>query len=242
MTLAADARRFDPYMPATQPVAPIAGYRQSQIRNPAQAALARPRTLSERSGPTWLAAKAKPGENNLAFLRPGVQALGALIHLGGRVLDEDGRPVRGALIELWQCNAAGKYAHEADERDAPLDPNFRGCGRAVTDDAGCYDFLTIKPAAYPVPDTDHWWRPPHIHFSIHGDGILSRLVTQMYFPGEPLNEHCLILNSVPDVVARARLVATFARPLDAAAHSARGALAYRHDLVIRGRAQTPFVG
>ena len=239
---AADPRVFDPYAPGTQPMVPIPGYMQSRLRNPSEALVRRALTLSERTGPVWLASKVAQGENNLAFLKPGVQALGSLTRVSGHVRDEDGRPVRGAMIEVWQCNAAGKYAHAADQRAAPLDPDFRGSGRVLTDDSGRYEFLTIKPAAYPVPDTNHWWRPPHIHFSIYGDGIMSRLVTQMYFPGEPLNAHCLILNSVPDASARERLVARFVAPVDAPADSSRGALAFSHDMVLRGRQQTPFTG
>ena len=140
-----------------------------------------------------------------------------------------------AVVEIWQANAAGRYRNPLDQRDAPLDPNFIGNGRTRADRDGRYQFFTIKPGAYPVPDSGYWWRPPHIHFSVFGWSSLSRVVTQMYFPGDPLNAMDRLILSIPDAAARSRLVA---RQLDTA--EIRGEfLGYEHDLVLRGRAATP---
>jgi protocatechuate 3,4-dioxygenase beta subunit len=157
-----------------------------------------------------------------------------LVH--GRVLDEDGRPVRGALLEVWQANAAGRYRHKVDQHDAPLDPNFSGAGRVVTDDDGRYQFRTIKPGAYPWRNHYNAWRPAHIHFSLFGAGILSRLVTQMYFPGDPLQPLDPIFNSITDARARERLIATF----DIEKTEPSYALAFQWDIVLRGASDTPF--
>jgi protocatechuate 3,4-dioxygenase beta subunit len=160
------------------------------------------------------------------------RALGQLIHLRTRVVDEDGAPVRGAVVEIWHCNAAGKYIHPNDDNDAPADPNFYGAARLVADDSGLVELRTIKPAAYPVPDAGPWWRPPHVHFSVWGRVWLSRLVTQMFFPGEPLNEEDAVLKAIRDPEARARCVARLATPVP-------GALVYEHQLVVRGRKSSP---
>ncbi|MGG5885978.1 protocatechuate 3,4-dioxygenase subunit beta [Falsiroseomonas sp. HC035] len=226
---------FAPLDPATQPVVPVEGYPNTIRRNPARAAFRRPLTRTELTGPLDLSAKLRPGDDNLAVLEPGRPAQGQLIHVGGRVLDEDGRPVAGAIVELWQANAGGRYFHPIDQRDAPLDPNFIGNGRTCSDDEGRYGFFTIKPGAYPVPDSGRWWRPPHIHISVLGPGSLMRLVTQMYFPGDPLNAIDRILNSVPDAGARARCIAGALRPTEVAGDW----LGYTHDLVLRGRHATP---
>jgi protocatechuate 3,4-dioxygenase beta subunit len=184
-------------------------------------------------------------ELDLTRLRPTApRAIGQLIQVTGRVEDTSGRPVRHAVLEIWQANAAGKYVHELDPSPAPIDPNFEGAGRVTTDAQGRYRLLTVKPGSYAVPYEERggaidWWRPPHIHFSIFGPGFASRLVTQMYFPGEPLNEPDLLLHSIPSGRARARLVARFDGPL---ARVAEPALAYRHDFVIGGAhdGATPF--
>jgi protocatechuate 3,4-dioxygenase beta subunit len=157
-----------------------------------------------------------------------------LVH--GRVLDEDGHPVRGALIEVWQANAAGRYLHKKDQHQAPLDPNFSGAGRVMTDDEGRYIFRTIKPGAYPWMNHYNAWRPAHIHFSLFGAGILSRLVTQMYFPGDPLHALDPIFNSLTDEAARQRLVSR----LDIEKTEPSFALAYQFDIVLRGINDTPF--
>jgi protocatechuate 3,4-dioxygenase beta subunit len=227
--------RFPPLDPATQPVVPIEGYPNTIRRNPARAAFRRPLTRTELTGPLDLAPKLRPGDDNLAVLGPGRMAQGQLIRVGGRVLDEDGRPVAGAIVELWQANAGGRYFHPIDQRDAPLDPDFIGNGRTRSDAEGRYGFFTIKPGTYPVPDSGRWWRPPHIHISVLGPASLMRLVTQMYFPGDPLNPLDRILNSVPDAAARARCIAGAVPPSEVAGDW----LGYTHDLVLRGRHATP---
>jgi protocatechuate 3,4-dioxygenase beta subunit len=227
--------RFLPLDPATQPVVPIEGYPNTIRRNPARAAFRRPLTRTELTGPLDLATKLRPGDDNLAVLAPGRAAQGQLIHVGGRVLDEDGRPVAGAIVELWQANAGGRYFHPIDQRDVPLDPDFIGNGRTRSDAEGRYGFFTIKPGAYPVPDSGRWWRPPHIHISVLGPASLMRLVTQMYFPGDPLNPLDRILNAVPDAAARARCIAGAVPPGEVAGNW----LGYTHDLVLRGRHATP---
>lgn len=160
--------------------------------------------------------------------------LGERIVLAGRVLDERGRPVRHTLVELWQCNAAGRYVHRVDTHDAPLDPNFLGAGRTLTDGEGRYRFLTIKPGAYPWGNHPNAWRPNHIHLSLFGEHFASRLVTQMYFPGDPLLEHDPIYRSTPPGV-RERLVSSF--ELDVTEPGF--ALGYRFDIVLRGPLETP---
>jgi protocatechuate 3,4-dioxygenase, beta subunit len=152
------------------------------------------------------------------------------------LLDEDARPVPGALIEVWQANAAGRYRHHRDDHPAPLDPNFTGAGRAVTDPDGNYRFTTIKPGAYPWRNHDNAWRPAHIHFSIFGQDFRTRLVTQMYFPGDPLFAYDPMLLSIHDEAARARLVSRF----DLSLTRPEWALGYAFDIVVRGRHATPF--
>ena len=164
------------------------------------------------------------------------EPLGERIVVGGRVLDEDGRPVPNTLVELWQCNAAGRYSHAKDDHPAPLDPNFSGAGRTLTDGHGRYRFVTIKPGAYPWRNHHNAWRPAHIHFSLFGTSFQSRLVTQMYFPGDPLFAHDPILQSVPDEAARQRLISVF----DLDITEPEWALGYRFDIVLRGRHSTPF--
>jgi protocatechuate 3,4-dioxygenase beta subunit len=156
--------------------------------------------------------------------------------VAGRVLDEDGRPVPNTLVELWQCNAAGRYRHVVDDHPAPLDPHFTGAGRTITDAEGRYRFMTIKPGAYPWRNHPNAWRPAHIHFSLFGTSFLSRLVTQMYFPNDPLFPHDPIFNSIPDERARRRLISQFDLDLT----EPLWALGYRFDIVLRGRDSTPF--
>jgi protocatechuate 3,4-dioxygenase beta subunit len=161
--------------------------------------------------------------------------IGERIIVSGRVLDEDGRPIPGTLVEVWQANSAGRYAHPADDHPAPLDPNFSGGGRCLTDADGVYRFVTIKPGAYPWQNHPNAWRPAHIHFSVFGPALATRLVTQMYFPGDPLLEYDPILQSIPDPAARERLVASF----DFELTEEGWALGYRWDIVLRGRLATP---
>jgi protocatechuate 3,4-dioxygenase beta subunit len=151
------------------------------------------------------------------------------------VTDEDGSPIAGAVIEIWQANAGGKYIHELDRHEAPLDPNFTGQGRLVTDSEGHYQFLSIKPGAYPVLESGWWWRPPHIHFSIFGPSWMNRYVTQIFFPGEPLNEVDLLLNGVRDPGARQSLIFEAQTPTVGAVNL----IPFERNFVLRGKGATP---
>lgn len=163
------------------------------------------------------------------------EPLGQRIVVSGRVIDEDGKPVRNSLVEVWQCNAAGRYFHARDQHDAPLDPNFHGFGKFLTDEQGSYRFVSIKPGAYPWRNHPNAWRPAHIHFSLFGNAYAQRLVTQMYFPDDPLFPYDPIYNSVPEQ-ARRRLVSAFDLGL-----TVEGiALGFHFDIVLRGRDATPF--
>ena len=208
-----------------------APYRGTVKRAPRRPLIPLPHTVSEVTGPDF-----RPGAALTDLTRAGKgEALGQRIIVQGRLLDGDGRPIPRSLVEVWQCNAAGRYLHENDQHDAPLDPNFTGIGRAWTDDRGEYRFLTIKPGAYPWRNTHNAWRPAHIHFSLFGNALASRLITQMYFPGDPLLATDSIFNSVPDEAARRRLICDY----DADLSEAEVALGYRFDIVLRGRQSTP---
>ena len=172
------------------------GYRSTPLRAPSQPAVALPHSLSEITGPLLQGERLDAGENDLTRQRMG-EPLGERIVVHGRVLDEDGKAVPGALVEIWQCNAAGRYIHVVDQHPAPIDPNFTGAGRVVTDADGNYQFVSIKPGAYPWGNHPNAWRPAHIHFSLFGPSFLTRLVTQMYFPGDPLFPYDPIFNSAP---------------------------------------------
>jgi len=196
-----------------------------------------PPTLSELTGPRFDAASLGPHADDLTRGDGhGGEPLGERIYVSGRVLDEAGRPVAHTLVELWQCNAAGRYRHTGDQHAAPLDPNFIGSGRVVTDSEGRYRVKTIRPGAYPWRNHPNAWRPAHIHFSLFGPAWATRLVTQMYFPGDPLLDHDPIYQSIPDLSARARLVSSF----DLSLCEPEYALGYRFDIVLRGREQTPW--
>lgn len=231
-----DRIEYRPYDDRTQLARQINGYPRSFTRNPSQPLIQRPMTLSEMTGPAELNRRLTIGGGDLSRAVPnGPRAIGQLISVQGRVTDEDGVPITGAVIEIWQANAAGKYIHELDRHDAPLDPNFTGLGRLITDADGQFQFRTIKPGAYPVMESDWWWRPPHIHFSIIGASWMNRFVTQIFFPGEPLNETDLLLNGVADPEAHARLI--FERcPTSVGAVNMLG---FRRDFVLRGRRRTP---
>jgi protocatechuate 3,4-dioxygenase, beta subunit len=192
----------------TQPPYLYPGYRSTIKRAPARPLVMLPHTLSETTGPVFGADDVGPADHDLTAGHPG-HPLGERIVVSGRLLDENARPVAHALIEIWQANASGRYAHAIDDHDAPLDPNFTGCGRALTDAEGNYRFLTIKPGAYPWRNHYNAWRPAHLHFSLFGLGLVQRLVTQMYFPGDPLFELDPIYQSVVDPRARALLVARY---------------------------------
>jgi protocatechuate 3,4-dioxygenase beta subunit len=212
-------------------------YGSTPKRAPTKSLILLPHTLSEVTGPVFGYDRIAPTDNDLTSHHV-EDPLGERIIVCGRVLDDYRRPVRHALIELWQANAAGRYRHNHDTHNAPLDPNFDGYGRTMTDDEGRYTFLTIKPGSYPWGNHYNAWRPAHIHFSLFGAGILSRLVTQMYFPGDPLLDEDPIYNSIPDEHARRRLISH----LDWELTSPDYALGYRFDIVLRGRDDTPMEG
>ncbi len=222
-------------VPGTQPEYLFPPYVSSIARSTRMPLVLLPKTLTESTGPVFGRGLIRKGDNDLTVQHPG-DPLGERIYVHGRVLDEDGRPVRGALVEVWQANAAGRYRHKVDMHDAPLDPNFSGAGRTLTDENGYYSFKTIKPGPYPWGNHYNAWRPAHIHFSLLGAGILSRLITQMYFPGDPLQPLDPIFNSIPDEAARMRLVSR----LDMERAEPNYALAYMFDIVLRGRDDTPF--
>jgi protocatechuate 3,4-dioxygenase, beta subunit len=209
-------------------------YRSSALRLPRRELTIAPATLVELDGPVYGHDRVLPGDANLTHGHSG-EPLGERILVAGLVLDTEGRPLPDTLIEVWQANAAGRYTHAGDRHPAPLDPNFSGAGRCLTDAEGRYRFTTIKPGAYPWDNHDNAWRPAHIHFSVFGRAFAQRLVTQMYFPGDPLLEWDPIFNAVPDAAARRRLVADF----DPETTEPAWALGYRFDIVLRGRAATP---
>ena len=217
--------------PLTQPQGVEKGYPLTAIRWPSQPLQRRPLTASELGGPQQVLRRLAPVRGDLAG-HGAKRAIGQLILLRARVVDEDGAPVGGAAVEIWHANAAGKYIHPNDSHDAPADPNFYGAARVVADQDGLVELRTIKPGAYPVPDANGWWRPPHVHFSVFGRVWLSRLVTQMFFPGEPLNENDAVLNAIRDPQARGRCIARLAP-------SAGNALVYEYPLVVRGRQGAP---
>jgi protocatechuate 3,4-dioxygenase beta subunit len=218
----------------TQPARIVPGYPQTPRRNPAEPLVRRAPTLSELTGPADVARRVQLLGGDIAG-HGEKQAIGQLMHLRLRVVDEDGVPVGGTVVEVWQANGAGRYIHPNDDDHAPVDANFYGAARLATDETGLLELRTVKPGAYPVPTNDGWWRPPHIHFSVFGRVWLSRLVTQMYFPGEPLNAQDRIFNAVPDAQARERLVARLLPPTGAP----RNALVYEHQIVVRGKRATP---
>ena len=225
---------IEPRPAGTQSQGVDPGYAHTANRWPSQPLARRAHTASELSGPGGLARRLAPVRGDLAGYGD-KRAIGQLIHLRARVVDEDGTPVPGALVEVWHCNAAGKYIHPSDSNDAPADPNFYGAARVVAGDSGLVELRTIKPGSYPVPDSGGWWRPPHIHFSVWGRVWLSRLVTQMFFQDEPLNEHDAILNAIREPEARSRCIARLAP-------TAKGpfdALVYEYQLVVRGRKAAP---
>jgi protocatechuate 3,4-dioxygenase, beta subunit len=209
-------------------------YRSTALRAPRKPLLPLPQTLSELTGPAFGDDAVEELDADLTRQHAG-EPLGERIVVTGRVLERDGRPVRNALVEIWQTNAAGRYVHENDVHPAPLDPNFTGAGRCLTDGEGRYRFTTIKPGAYPWRNHPNAWRPAHIHFSLFGRAFTQRLVTQMYFPGDPLFDADPIFQSVRDPNARARLISSF----DWETTTPEWALGYRFDIVLGGPAATP---
>ncbi len=225
---------FLPEAPGTQPNYLHPPYVSSILRAPRRPLIVVPQTLSELSGPAFGHGAIETFDNDLTKQHAG-DPLGERIIVSGRLLDENDHPVAGALVEVWQANAAGRYRHKNDQHDAPLDPNFSGGGRFLTDDQGCYRFTTIKPGSYPWGNHYNAWRPAHIHFSLFGAGLLTRLVTQMYFPGDPLLHFDPIYNCIDDEQARLRMISSF--DLDNTIPDT--ALAYRYDIILRGRNATP---
>ncbi len=213
-------------------------YKTSVARSPRRALLSMASTLSEESGPVFGHDILGPLDNDLIlnFAKPGEMAIGQRIIVHGRVLDETGHGVPGALLEFWQANAGGRYRHKKEGYLAALDPNFGGCGRTITDDQGGYHFRTVKPGAYPWPNGVNDWRPAHIHFSVFGPSFGQRLITQMYFEGDPMIRLCPIVATIPDAAAVEQLIAK----LDMNATVPMDARAYKFDIVLRGRRSTMF--
>ncbi len=245
MTRGSRVRGADPTARVVRPADPSASgavdppylyldYRSTELRAPKRPLLPAPHASADLTGPLLGEGRVGPLDNDLTRQHAG-DPQGQRIIVHGRVLDRDGRPIRNTLVEVWQANAGGRYAHDRDRHPAPLDPNFTGAGRCLTDDHGAYRFITIQPGAYPWQNHDNAWRPAHIHFSVFGRNFLERLVTQMYFPGDPLFPFDPIFNSIPDPNVRERLISQF----DLSETTPEWALAYRFDIVLGGRSATP---
>ncbi|MBV8031044.1 MAG: protocatechuate 3,4-dioxygenase subunit beta [Betaproteobacteria bacterium] len=220
--------------PGTQPDNDYPPYRSTAKRHPTQPLVIAPQTLSELTGPLFGWDDLKPGDNDLTIQHKG-EPIGERIIVSGRVLDENGKAVPNTLVEIWQANAAGRYPHKTDRHNAPIDPNFSGAGRTLTDSEGRYRFISIRPGEYPWRNHYNAWRPAHIHFSLFGQAFLTRMITQMYFPGDPLLAYDPMYTSVADDNARKRLISTF----DWETTVPEQALGYRFDIVLRGRDATP---
>ncbi|OLP62606.1 protocatechuate 3,4-dioxygenase subunit beta [Xaviernesmea oryzae] len=227
------ARDRDMHPPAFTP-----WYKTSVLRSPQRALISLEATKSEITGPVFGHGMLNPLDNDLIlnYARPGEMPVGPRILVHGRVLDERGRGVSGALLEFWQANAGGRYRHKKETYLAAIDPNFGGVGRTITDEDGSYWFKTIQPGPYPWPNGVNDWRPAHIHFSVFGHGFQQRLITQMYFEGDPLIAKCPIVRTIPDAGAIDRLIA----PLDMSATIPMDMRAYKFDIVLRGRHSTFF--
>ncbi|MCA1364677.1 protocatechuate 3,4-dioxygenase subunit beta [Bradyrhizobium sp. IC3069] len=219
---------------AAHPLPLSPDYKSSIKRAPNKPLIPMPHTLSELTGPVYGHETVREGDNDLTRQHAG-EPLGERIIVHGHVRDEDGRGVPNSLVEIWQANSCGRYVHVRDQHPAPLDPNFTGAGRTVSDASGYYRFVTIKPGAYPWGNHHNAWRPAHIHLSVFGHSFVTRLVTQMYFPNDPLFAFDPIFNSVPDEKARARMVSSF----DLENTQPEWALCYRFDIVLRGKDATP---
>ena len=227
--------KFDPVPKGADADVLYADYKSTALRGPKQAPL-----VVTAPQATTMGLKARPSillPNDLDLTKHGKSApLGEKIIVTGRIVDEDGKPVRNSLVEVWQCNAAGRYIHKLDDHHAPLDPNFIGHGKMLADDDGRYRFVSIKPGPYPWGNHYNAWRPAHIHFSLFGNVYAQRLITQMYFPSDPLFPYDPIFNSIPDEKARNSMISRFSIE-----DSIEGdALGYIFDIVLRGRNATPF--
>ncbi|MGR3419055.1 protocatechuate 3,4-dioxygenase subunit beta [Paracoccus sp. (in: a-proteobacteria)] len=212
-------------------------YKTSVARSPRWPMISLENTISEITGPRFGHADIDPIDNDLIrnYAKTG-DPVGERIIVHGRVLDENARPVPNTLVEIWQANAGGRYRHKKDTYLAPIDPNFGGCGRTLSDENGQYAFRTIKPGAYPWRNRVNNWRPAHIHVSVFGSGFLQRLITQLYFEGDPLIAHCPIVHAIPDRDAVQQLTAK----LDLNATIPLDSIAYKFDIVLRGRRSTLF--
>ena len=223
---------------AWQPEALTPQYKTSVARSPSRALLSMPQTLSEVTGPVFGQNMIGPLDNDLIlnFAKSGESAIGPRIIVYGRVLDESGRGVPNVLVEFWQANAGGRYRHAKEGYIAPLDPNFGGCGRTITGEDGSYEFRTVQPGPYPWPNGGNDWRPAHIHFSLFGQGFAQRLITQMYFEGDPMIWKCPIVDTVPHREGIESLIAL----LDMENTVPMDARAYKFDMVLRGKRSTLF--
>ena len=236
--MSGDHQAFSRRDPLGQPTLLDPDYRSTILRSPKQRLIALPQSPADLTGPAF--GQMVLGEHDhdliINYAEPGESALGERIMVHGYLLDEKAKPVPHALIEVWQANAGGRYRHKNDGYLAPLDPNFGGCGRTVTDDEGYYSFRTIKPGPYPWPNGGNDWRPAHIHFSIFGAAFAQRLITQMYFEGDPHIKICPIVQTLKDERAIDQLTAR----LDMAKTTPMDLRAFRFDLILRGAASTPF--
>jgi protocatechuate 3,4-dioxygenase beta subunit len=219
----------------THPPLASADYHSTRLRAPTQPLVVLPQRLTEVTGPLFGSERVGPLDHDLTRQHDG-EPIGQRITVHGRVLDSDGRPVANTLVEVWQPNAGGRYRHVNDNWPAPIDPNFTGAGRVVTGADGHYQFTTIKPGAYPWRNHPNAWRPAHIHFSLFGRAFTQRLITQMYFPGDPLFFQDPVFNSIPDPKARERLISQY----DHDATRQEWSLGFRFDIVLRGSRSTPF--
>jgi protocatechuate 3,4-dioxygenase, beta subunit len=228
---------YRPIYPGTQPDLLHLPYVSSAKRSPTRPPVRIPWTLSEVTGPTFTRDMLRPKASDLTK-QHSAEPIGERIVVSGRVLDENARPVPNTMVEIWQANASGRYHHEIDQHDAPLDPNFTGCGQAITNERGEYRFVTIRPGEYPWRNHYNAWRAAHIHFSVFGPSFGTRIVTQMYFPGDPLLPFDPIFNCTADEKARNRLISVF----DWETTIPETALGYRFNLILRGRDETPAEG
>ncbi len=229
-----DPQPFRPHVANTQPEYDTKIYGSTALRHPTHPLIRVPHSITETSGPQFSEAR-YPSAIDVSRTATG-EAMGQRIIVEGHVRDEDGRPVPHTMIEIWQANAAGRYHHEGDQHDAPLDQHFHGAGRVFTDENGKYRYISIKPGAYPWRNHHNAWRPNHIHLSLFGPGFATRLITQMYFEGDPLLPFDPIYNCIPDPAAAKRLIADF----DLGLTQPEWALGYRFDVTLRGRGATPF--
>jgi protocatechuate 3,4-dioxygenase beta subunit len=225
---------FRPIVADSQPANDTPSYGSTHLRHPTQPLLRIPQTVTETTGPQFSPAQFAPMAD-LSVIN-GKPAQGERIIVRGRGVDENDRPIPHTMIEIWQANAGGRYDHPGDQHDAPLDPHFHGGGRVFSDADGWYQFVTIKPGAYPWRNHHNAWRPNHIHYSLFGTGFGQRVITQMYFPGDPLLQYDPIYQSTADTEARERLIAAY----DPNLSQPEWALGYEFDMVVRGRDATPF--